>query len=248
MAFDPISAGISALGFGLSMFEGAARDRQAARELDNQRKQAIRNHRNAVYERTQQNLLIDFRNVQIEKNFGTKVELAKQQIGFNQSAANRAIQGEQQRLNQVFSQAAFQRANMMKSLLQAQGLAAAAGGNRGRSFDRAAAKANLGTFGRDQALLVEMLGGERAASRSRTEDVFNQMTSANFASYSQVAIPDSLQMNLPGVQRQAMPTSSYRPNMALRIGTSLLQGVNSYNSMAPDNMGLNAKNPSFGLT
>jgi len=251
MAFDPISAGISVIGFGLNLFGKSQADRQAQRaeekRVADERARSVRAHRNAVFERTQQNLLIDHRNTLVEKNFSTKVGLAKQQMDFNRSAAGRAFVQEDMRLNEVFAQAAFQRAGMQKQLLQAQGAAAAMGGNRGRSFKLAADKQNLGTFGEDQAKLVQMLGGERVASQFNRQSISNRLQSDQFAAFSQIAIPDHLQMNLPGVQAAAMPTSNYVPRQmnALGIATAGFGMINSYNSMAPEEMRLNANNPSF---
>lgn len=243
--FDPISLGVTAVSAGLKIFGGFQQNDAAIRQYKHQLQQAVKNHANNVYQRTQQNLLIDYSNTLTKRNWNTQLELAGQQYGFNREAAARAYSAEDRRIADTLAEYAYKQADMRKALNQAQGYAAASTGSGNRSAQLANAKQNLGNFGRDQQRLAKMLGGELQESDARRQNIGAQAESADNRVTSGIAIPPELRMNLPKV-RAFDPGSVQRPqmkNMGLSIASTMLDSVGTYNSMAPEDMGFNMKNP-----
>ena len=247
MFLDPISLGVTAVSAGLQIFGGFQKNDAAVEQYKHQLKQAVKQHADQVYQRTQNNLLIDYSNTLTKRNWNTQLELAGQQYGFNRAAAARAYNAEDRRIADTLAEYAYKQADMRKALNQAQGYAAASTGSGNRSAQLANAKQNLGNFGRDQQRLAKMLGGELQESDARRQGIGAQAQSADNRVSSDIAIPPELKMNLPNVSAFD-PHSVQRPqmkNMGLTIASSMIGAVGTYNSMAPEGTQLNSLNYSF---
>lgn len=218
----PIIAGVAQAGLGI--FGGfQARAQQAA---------------SASYNSTFQNLMIDAGNRQRKDIFRRQVDQAKTQQGFNADAANRAYATEQTRLNEVFTQTAFQRQGMLEKLIQAQGM-----NNASERYGNSARRANLvgtlGDFGRQQAVLAESLASARSQSGRNMQEIGRQHLTADYQNWQGIAIPPTMEMN-------TAPPRYGGSNTALMIGNSLLSGFNTYNSLKAPPAGNFGFTPSGG--
>lgn len=230
VVIDPFSLGIAAVSAGLGFFGERAQSQQALRSRNKQIKIQNRQARLATQLQNQQ---IRDRNAYAAQEFEQRKQLAKQQIGLNRDAANQAYMAENLRLQDQLTQAAFQRSGMQRQLLEAAGYNAAMNeGNRGRSFERAAAMGTYGDFGRSMAQMGASLQSMRGQSASNIRRLQQQARQADFNAYSQVAIAPYMQRELPPAFQ--MPTQrSSGFNTALQIGQSLLGGASTYGALAP---------------
>lgn len=226
---DPFSLGIAVAGAGLDFF---GKQSAASSEL-RQRNRAIKIQNKQARIATQlQNQQIRDRNRYAAEEFAKRTQLAKQQIGYNLDAANQAYMAENLRLQDQLTQAAFQRSGMQRQLLEAAGANAAMNeGNRGRSFERAAAIGTYGDYGRTMAQMGASLQSMRGQSASNIRRLHQQHRQADFNAYSQVAIAPYMQRELPPAFQIPMQKSSGF-NTALQIGQSLLGGAKTYMSLA----------------
>jgi hypothetical protein len=106
-------------------------------------------------------------------------------IDSNNEAAGRAYTAEQNRMNETFMQAAFQKQDQLQQLIGAQGQLGAS-----ESYGNSARKMNqslLSAFGRNNAIMSENLASNRSASMQRNYDTWRELASANNQSWSQVA-------------------------------------------------------------
>lgn len=181
--------------------------------------------RSTAYNNTYQNLMIDASNRMRRDIFGRQLEQASMQRGFNADAANRAYAAEQRRLNEVFTQSAFQRQGMLENLMRAQGA-----NNASERFGNSARRANivetLGAFGRQQAIMAESLASARGQSARNIQDIGRQHLSADFQNWQGVSMPPMMEASIPAPRMSGM-------NTALTIGSSLLSGLNTGYSLAP---------------
>lgn len=188
----------------------------------------------AAYNSTYQNLMIDAGNRQRRDIFGRQLDQAKTQQGFNADAANRAYAAEQRRLNETFTQTAFQRQGMLENLLQAQGY-----NNATERYGTSARRANLigtlGNFGRQQAILADSLSSARSQSTQNMREIGRQHLTTDYQNWQGVSIPPMMEANTPAPRTSGM-------NTALMIGNSLMNGANTYlGARAPSggNIGFN---------
>jgi hypothetical protein len=186
----------------------------------------------STYNNTLQNLMIDAGNRQRRDIFSRQIDQYKTQQGFNSDAANRAYTAEQRRLNDVFTQTAYQRQGMLESLLQAQGYNNATE-QYGNSARRGNLVSTLGNFGRQQAILADSLASARGQSSQNMQEIGRQNLTADYQGWQGVSIPPMMEANVPA------PRTGGGMNTALMIGNALMGGVNTY-------MGLKA--PSAGNT
>lgn len=219
MIIDPFSATIAGGQAIMGMVSGFQQQSQAAKE--------------AAYNTAFQNAMTESANRQTERNFGRQLGMVQEQFGYNQDAANRAYASEQIRLNELFSQAAFQQQGALQNLLEVQGA-----NNASEQYGRSARRGNLvntlGQFGRNQAMQVEGLTSARSQSTRNLQQTSRDLFSANLNAWQQVAIAPSLQSQVP------MPQASSGLNTALMIGGSLMSGLNTYAGLrAPSSGGLN---------
>jgi hypothetical protein len=177
----------------------------------------------AAYNSTYQNLMIDAANRQRRQIFGQQLDQAKMQKGFNADAANLAYSSEQQRLNEVFTQTAFQRQGMLEKMIQAQGYNNATE-QYGNSARRSNLVSTLGNFGRQQAILAESLASARGQSSRNMQNVGRQHLTADFQNWQGVAIPPTMEANTPAPRTSGA-------NTALMIGNSLMGGLNTFSSL-----------------
>ena len=220
MAFGAIMGGLS---FATSLFGGMSKHNEAVRQAEQQ-------HKANVYQNTFQNLMIDRQNELTEKRFDKQLEIADRQFSFNAEAARRSMESEQVRLNEVFRGAAFQNSAARTQLMRAMGANRAAGGNRGRSFERASLVSTLGEFGRQQAIQAESLSSARAQSERNLQNIDRQLRSANNQTFSGIAIPPQLQTGVAAPTPPAAP----RMNMGLMIGQAAMSGLSTgYQFTAP---------------
>jgi len=178
----------------------------------------------SAYQNASQNLQIDYSNRRTKEIFAKGLEQYGTQKQFNADAANRAYSSEQQRLNEAFQAAAFQRGDMFKNLVQAQGDANAS--ERTGNSARRVNTTNLAAFGRDNALLAENLASARGATTQSMGDISRQELTANNEGWSKIALPPNMQANI------AAPRMSNN-NALLGIGNSLLSGVSTTMSLLP---------------
>ena len=226
--FDPVAFGFGLATAGLNFFGERAKSQQALA----QRNRQIRFQNRQARESTRlQNLMIADRNRYAAEEYQTRVNLYNQQRQFNQDAANLAFQTEQQRLNEQFTQTAFQRSGLQRQMLEAAGANAAMGFGRGRSFERAAALSTRGEFGRSMAQLNQRTADQRTASMARLGQISQQQYARDLAGYANVAMRPYMQRQLPAPLQMAQQRSSGF-NTALQIGQSLLGGSQVYRGLA----------------
>jgi hypothetical protein len=230
---DPFSLGIAAASAGLSFFGKQQESQQAL----SQRNRQIRFQNRQARENTRlQNLMIADRNRYAAEEYQTRVNLYNQQKQFNADAANLAFQTEQQRLNEQFTQTAFQRSGLQRQMLEAAGANVAMGFGRGRSFERASALSTRGEFGRSMAQLNQRTADQRAASISRLGQISQQQYARDLAGYSSVAMRPYMQRQLPAPMQMAQQRSSGF-NTMLQIGNAALTGAQIYGSLAAPDAG-----------
>ena len=231
---DPISLGIAAVSAGLNFFGNKSKADSALR----QRNRAIKiQNRQARVATDLQNQQIRDRNAYAQYEFEVRKRLGKQQLGLNADAANQAYAAEQLRLRDQLTQAAFQRSGFQRQLLEAAGYNLAANeGNRGRSFDRAAAIGTYGDYGRTMAEMNAGLASMRGQSAANMRRIFQQHRQADMNVRAQTAVEPYMQRELPPAFQMPMQQSSGFNNM-LQIGQSAMSGLQTYMTLAPGNAG-----------
>ena len=110
----------------------------------------------------------------------------KKTLHSNNEAAGRAYASEQQRLNEMYQQAAFSNQDMLTKLLQASGMSQATG-QSGQSLKRNQ-DMHLAAYGRNNAVVAEKLASAKNAMNLRNETVWHQQKSANNQAWNQVAM------------------------------------------------------------
>jgi hypothetical protein len=146
---------------------------------------------NQAYSTTYNNMInqfkVDQQNQQIAAAYTAKLDYTKQQIENNFLAASSAWSAEQMRLNDIYDRAAYKSQAMQKMLAEAMGTAAARE-VYGKSAQRGAAVATLGSYGRSRAQLVDQLMSENAASAWRRKQVEQQFKAQNKLAIAQTAV------------------------------------------------------------
>ena len=230
VVIDPFSLGVAAVSSGLGFFGNRAKSQQAMRSRNQQIK--IQN-RQARAARDLQNQQIRDRNRYSMYEFEQRKRIGQQQIAANADAANQAYMAENLRLQDQFTQAAFQRSGMQRQLLEAAGYNAAMNeGNRGRSFERASAMGTYGDFGRTMRQMdssLESMQGQSAANIRRLQQQHKQ---ANMNVRAQTAIMPYMQRELPPAMQMPMQRSSGF-NTMLQIGNAALTGAMTYGALKP---------------
>ena len=146
----------------------------------------------------------------------------------NAFAANRAYVGEQEKLNNIYRQAAFkQQANLVNLVKGSDQMAAA--GRTGRSAQRLDNQI-VSQFGRNQAIAAESLTGAGNAFRDRVDSIRRAQISDNNRAYQNVAVAP-----MPDVAPPA-PVMTPGPSplgLIAGLGSSAIGGLTTYNELAP---------------
>lgn len=151
---------------------------------------------------------------------GIRKQMSKDQMAFNASAANIAYISEQQRINEITTAFAFRNEAMRGQFMEAQGYNAALNeGNRGASFERAAAVNTAGNYGRAMQQAFQGLLGEQRASRGRMDQIALQQYGADLQA-------DAMSRTLPYLKREIDPINPGRGpqrtfNSGLQIANAL---------------------------
>jgi len=226
MIIDPLSATLGVAQFGLSLFGGNAAKNEAIYQSN--------------YDRTFRNLMIGYENEQTKRTYSTQIGQAREQIGLNREAANRAYISEQRRLNDIFSSAAMENQGLIDSLSQVQGTNNATE-RYGRSANRIRSIEGLGNFGRQQATLIDNLTRAVDQSRYNMQDIYRENEMADRNTWLPLSVPPATQAGLPPVRN----AGGGALNTALMIGNAALSGFNAYQSLKPPS-GFNGFN--YGTT
>lgn len=184
----------------------------------------------SAYNTAFQNAMAGIQNRSNERNFNRQVDRTKEQFGYNRDAANRAYSTEQARYNELLTQAAFQQQGAIQNLLEVQGTNNASE-RYGRSAKRVSLVDSLGAYGRNQAMRAESLISAQRQSNRNLEGVSRDWFNSDLNAWSQVGISPNLQAEV------AMPQAPSGMNTALMIGSNLLSGFNTYNSLKAPSVG-----------
>tara|TARA_R100000482_G_C5085995_1_gene128414 strand:- start:36 stop:878 length:843 start_codon:yes stop_codon:yes gene_type:complete len=234
MAAISAGAGLASSLFGGSSRRAAEID-QAGRQYAAQIRAEGNQRAQAKFQNTFQNLMISAANERTKEIFGKRLDQYKQGQFYRSEAASIAFAANQTRLNEIYKAAKFGRLKDEKALAASIGSWNAADeGNRGRSFNLAKQKQNLAKFGIASSELTESLTSARIASQAADKNVARQLKEAEFRAYSQIAIPPTLQTNLPspefGPMAQLQLPSS---NSGLSIASAALGAVSNFAANAP---------------
>ena len=146
----------------------------------------------------------------------------------NAFAANRAYVGEQEKLNNIYKQAAFkQQANLVNLVKGSDQMAAA--GRTGRSAQRLDNQL-VSQFGRNQAIAAESLTGAGNAFRDRVDSIRRAQMSDNNRAYQNVAVAP-----MPDVAPPA-PVMTPGPSplgLIAGLGSAAFGSLTTYNELAP---------------
>ena len=217
MAAAAIMAGMS---FGSSLLQGHMNSRAAVKNF-------ARQHGAAVYSSHFNKLRIDQRNKDTQQIFQKKLELTREQMDFNASAAGQAYANEDRKLNATFDISKWAREDLQQSLAKTMGMQAARSGGVGssRSRDRADMVNSLGNFGREQSKITASLASERIASKVRKTGIGNQHLSSDLQAWAQSAIVPRLEWGGPAAR---MGSTAHLQGSPLSLLSAGLGGLQSY--------------------
>jgi len=218
LPFFAIAAGA---GFAKNLIGGHMRSRAAV-------KQFARQHGAAVYSSHFNKLRIDQRNKDTQQIFQKKLELTREQMDFNASAAGQAYANEDRKLNATFDISKWAREDLQQSLAKTMGMQAARGGGSSRSRDRADMVNSIGNFGREQAKITASLASERIASKLRKAGIGQQHLSSDFQAWAQTAIAPRLEWAGPAAR---MGSTSHLAGSPLSLLSAGLGATSDYISM-----------------
>ena len=231
-----ISAGA---GLASSLFGGSAKRAAQITQAGQQYAAQIRAEGNqraqANFQSTFQNLMISAANQRTEEIFGKKLDIYDQSKFYRSEAADLAYQANERKLQEIYAQAKFGRQKDEAALAASIGSWNAANeGNRGRSYALAQQKSTLAKFGIASSELSESLVSARVSTRAADKNVRRQLRDAEFQAYSQIAIPPTLQNNLPKPEFGPMAQMQLpKFNRGLSIASAALGAVSSFASSAP---------------
>ena len=108
-----------------------------------------------------------------------KVNVAnyQQAVADNEDAAQRAYVGQQEKLNNIYRQAAFQQQSQLVKLAQGSGVMSARG-RSGKSAQRVDSQI-MSQFGRNQAIMAESLLSAQRQYDTSTQSIRREQLSAN---------------------------------------------------------------------
>jgi len=194
---------------------------------------------NQAFQNTFQNAMIRYNNQKTEDNYKLALANARDQMGLNYEAANRAWMSEQVRLNEIYYKAAFQHQGMMKQLIDAQG-----SNNAREVYGASARRANLvstlGEYGRTRAQMTESLISASQQTMRNMKTLQADLESQQRQTWGKAAVAPTLQAEIPTFAAPA-------PNpmaTALKIGGAALSAIETgYKYTAPGKSFLGIKKP-----
>ena len=211
LTLGALSFGTKAIG-AISGFnnEAAAARRQNAQALKIYRHQ-LRQQRIGYAQR-----VADFKNRKIQY---------QEQLGYNRTAAGRAYEAQQARLNELYKQMGFAEQGAQSQLQGALGQMQAREVS-GKSADRMQTVMR-GDFGRNQAIRQEQFNTAIQNARLRNERTTEQLKIANRKAYWQVGQPP-VQTELPPAPMMQQGPSQM--GLFANLGQAALSGYNAYQS------------------
>lgn len=157
-----------------------------------------------------------------QNKYANRVNQYKQQVQFNQTAANRAYAAEDMNLQNLFKSAAFQQQALAIQAAREQG-AVAASGKTGRSARRLDQNV-LAQYGRNLATQEASLRSAQEASSFRRDKIQDQLKIGNYRAWAPVSVGLQKPMELPRPQQVSGPSGM---SLATNIGGALLDGASS---------------------
>ena len=210
LALGLAQGGISALGSVGEFFSGQS----AARA---QNRQAMK-----IYKRQMQNQVDEYSRAIAGYNL-RKVQY-QEQVSNNFTAAGRAYAGEQQRLNEIFKQQAFERQASNIDRVQESGKIAASG-RSGVSAARMQAMAEA-SAGRNEAIAMEQRDQAIRMTRFRGETIRDQLKADNRNAYWNVGAPPVMGRFAPAPMQQEGPSGM---SLFASLGQAAIGGFDAYN-------------------
>lgn len=119
----------------------------------------------------------DYEYNQQMRMYNKSEQLYKQQRGFNEMAAMMAFASENRRLQETFTEAAFDNQDLMVKMLEQEGQVLARGA-AGRSAGKAL-QSSVAAYGRNQAIIAESLVSAERQSQANLRDISLQKYSAD---------------------------------------------------------------------
>ena len=156
-----------------------------------------------------------------QRAYEKRVDRVRDQLQENFSAANASWQTEQARFMEQMLGFSFQRADMTKQLLQAEGYSAATE-TYGKSAERAAALETLGDYGRSNARFLQTVASAARQSERNMAQISGQAEQADLQ-----AIGTVYEAPIPEMHVAKYQPKSGGLNTALTIMNGLSAGLNT---------------------
>ena len=183
----------------------------------------------------------DFQYLQTVKQYGKSVENTRDQLSYNSLAAQQAYEGEQSALNEIYTEDAFNRQDLLVNQLQSQGQAQS--GQAGRSRTKAL-QSSLAEIGRNAAVMNASLTSSVKQTDRNLRDISMRRYGADMqARASMMLRPESLPDLLQPTQAphrifiepmEVLPQSISAPrqqSVFTPLISGLTSGLNSFASM-----------------
>ena len=217
---DPVSLGLGALSFGSQAFGAISQYNSGVKAARDQNRQAMK-----IYEHQMRAQADDY--VQRIGEYNLRKAQFQEQVLNNQTAAGRAYIGEQQRLNEIMKQMAFQRQDSNIERIKAEGKAIASG----QSGASAARNLAMETASAGRAEAVREAQGARAKEMAlyRAEGIRDQLRIANRQAYYNVGQAPRMGRFAPAPMQQSGPSQL---GLFASLGQAALGGVNTYMNYA----------------
>lgn len=217
---DPVSLGLGALSFGSQAFGAISQYNSGVKAARDQNRQAMKIHEYQM--RAQAD---DY--VQRIGEYNLRKAQFEEQVLNNQTAAGRAYIGEQQRLNEIMKQMAFQRQAANIERVQSLGKAAASGragvsASRGAAMEAAAA-------GRAEAVREAQVSQAKEMALYRAEGIRDQLRIANRQAYYNVGQAPRMARFAPAPMQQSGPSQA---GLFANLTQAALGGVSTYMNYA----------------
>ena len=192
-------------------------DQQAA---ETEYQNAKRNHKLMVQQGRQRtaeiNEGIDLENRYALYQHNEIKKQALQQVAFNAEAANMAYISERNRINEIALQYGFQSEMMRGQLMESIGYNRALNeGNRGRSFERAAALATTGNYGRAKFQAAEGLRSKQQASRDKIKNIELQNRRADATAMAKASVMPFLKRHVNPINYGPGPKRTFNTGMQI---------------------------------
>jgi len=211
-----IGLALGALSFGSQAFSAIGGYNSSMSAARAQNRQAMK-----IYKQQMQNQVDEYSRAIATYNL-RKVQY-QEQVSNNFTAAGRAYAGEQQRLNEIFKQQAFQRQASNIARVQESGKIAA-GGRSGVSAARMQTMAEAAA-GRNEAIAMEQRDQAIRMTRFRGESIRDQLKSGNKNAYYNVGAPPVMGRFAPPPMQQEGPSQM---GLFASLGQAAIGGFNAF--------------------